>query len=1145
MEGLLCLSKPAKEYAEFQACLSENNNADPDSEDVPHRTSLSGKLSTTSMTSVGSMSAVSNEELKDFLEQMKWHINNKLDNTRIEMVELRKKVNSIDEKLKIVLEEKEGSCEHCHQEVENGILEPGEDNSGADGDGGGVPSVGNSKGGVRRGSGSLAKSIKGVFMNSNNNKVDRHSHGNLKPDKQTNGGPIAEEEELEKRKTVTFGQDVVVKEFQRVFSGRKRSKKGQKVIVREEVPEEDEEEAEAERNNLENGKHSEIIKENGHTKDEDSDDFTDSEEETQRSEAATSGSKGLTIDIAKLREEAWRNSKSVDAPNQYQNTTIGDLPEDTYEIPVQDEPPALPPTISRPPIKRIIDEREDFYEDPDDQESGRGSMPPGSCSDEGSGNTFVFSQKGEKTDHQIEEDFNSDSTEYEDVEDIDVEQLQQEKQKKPKVDKLEEFKNDHRHEEDIDLIDRLLMLNNYFSTIKSVGKWEKRYCIARDGQLFLYKSYKDKQSKAQRLPLMGYNVFLLGQQGKQDHVIRIEHHNIKPPILLASESAETSNKWVAVLQRYSTINHTIVPGGQQDEEDGEDSPDKKKGKLFHREKKDGTPQLTIEGDVLSGYVNILGAKFGDVKIRRRWITLHDMVFSCSVAREEPKSFSFSIRGIDVTAADKKEVKMKGAFKLSKDGEVYLFIEALNMLDAGHLLKKLVSASMSATTKTSAGGKPASSNAAEESGMVAKLLASFETAADQTDNAQRRFSTISQLSTASTIEPLYDDTDLSPGPDENYENSIVRSPPSEAAGKRKNFFKDKLKFTRGRQSTVEDQGLYEDTITPPVGGAPDDIYDDVLAPPIPPPSEKTTAQKKTMSLPNDVHVPAVFEDLYLEVLNDSETTTKESPAEASVDTLQIPNTSQAPSSPSSAQSRIKNFKLNFKVKKDKEKEVISPTEPVPGEKKETEKERKQREKREKKEKKEKEKKEKKKKKEKEEVEEVASTPTTPSTPVSTPSLPSTLETPEKIGEVKKPSPALQRKPSAPVNKFKDSSMSHLLLKDKLMQDRKELEMQQKELKTKIADLRAKKMSSSDAIEKEKIQKEIDVMQKDLRELNKKHVQISAEIDDATGKKKDANENGASESSPFTKKASVRSSSPGRENVSKGTVSDRMKMFSQSN
>ncbi|XP_041479524.1 actin filament-associated protein 1-like 2 isoform X6 [Lytechinus variegatus] len=991
MEGLLCLSKPAKEYAEFQACPSENNNADPDSEDVPHKSSLSGKLSTTSMTSVGSMSAVSNEELKDFLEQMKWHINNKLDNTRIEMVELRKKVNSIDEKLKIVLEQKEGSCEHCHQEVENGTLEPGEESGGADGDGGGVPSAGNSKGGIRRGSGSLAKSIKGVFMNSNNNKVDRHSHGNLKPDKQTNGGPIAEEEELEKRKTVTFGQDVVVKEFQRVFSGRKRSKKGQKVIVREEVPEEDEEEAEAERNNLENGKHSEILKENGHSKDEDSDDFTDSEEETQRSEAASSGSKGLTIDIAKLREEAWRNSKSVDAPNQYQNTTIGDLPEDTYEIPVQDEPPALPPTISRPPIKRIIDEREDFYEDPDDQESGRGSMPPGSCSDEGSGNTFVFSQKGDKTDHQIEEDFNSDSTEYEDVEDIDLEQPQQEKQKKPKVDKLEEFKNDHRNEEDIDLIDRLLMLNNYFSTIKSVGKWEKRYCIARDGQLFIYKSYKDKQSKAQRLPLMGYNVFLLGQQGKQDHVIRIEHHNIKPPILLASESAETSNKWVAVLQRYSTINHTIVPGGQQDEEDGEESPDKKKGKLFHREKKDGTPQLTMEGDVLSGYVNIFGAKFGEAKIRRRWISLHDMVFSCSVAREEPKSFSFNIRGIDVTAADKKEVKMKGAFKLSKDGEVYLFIEALNMLDAGHLLKKLVSASMSATTKTSTGGRPASSNAAEESGMVAKLLASFETAADQTDNAQ---------------------------------------------------------IKRGRRVQLQNQ-----------------------------------------------------------------------------------------------------LNKNFKVKKDKEKEVISPTEPVPGEKKETEKERKQREKREKKEKKEKEKKEKekkekKKKKEKEEVEEVPSTPTTPSTPVSTPPIPSTLETPEKI-EVKKPSPALQRKPSAPVNKFKDSSMSHLLLKDKLMQDRKELETQQKELKTKIADLRAKKMSSSDAIEKEKIQKDIDVMQKDLRELNKKHVKISAEIDDATGKRKDANENDASESSPFTKKASVRSSSPGRENVSKGTVSDRMKMFSQSN
>ena len=77
---------------------------------------------------------------------------------------------------------------------------------------------------------------------------------------------------------------------------------------------------------------------------------------------------------------------------------------------------------------------------------------------------------------------------------------------------------------------------------------------------------------------------------------------------------------------------------------------------------------------LTGYVNICGAKYGETKIRRKWIVLKDMVFSCSATKDDPKSFSFSIRGIDVEAADKKEVKMKGAFKLSKDGEVYLYIE---------------------------------------------------------------------------------------------------------------------------------------------------------------------------------------------------------------------------------------------------------------------------------------------------------------------------------------------------------------------------------------------------------------------------------------------------------------------------------------
>lgn len=291
MEGLLCLSKPAKEYAEFQLSPSENNNGDTGSDDAPPKASLSGKLSSTSMTSVGSMSAVSNEDLKDFLEQMKWHINNKLDNTRIEMIELRKKVNSIDEKLKSVLEEKEGSCDHGNQDAENGTLETETDQGGADGDGGGGGSSGgNGKGGIRRGSGSLAKSIKGVFMNSNNNKMDRHSNGGVngsKPEKQTNGGPIAEEEEVEKRKTVTFGQDVVVKEFQRVFSGKKRSKKGQKLIVREEVVEEEdeeEEEADADIIALEDEKQNDIKKENGNAKDEDIDDFTDSEEEAENRE---------------------------------------------------------------------------------------------------------------------------------------------------------------------------------------------------------------------------------------------------------------------------------------------------------------------------------------------------------------------------------------------------------------------------------------------------------------------------------------------------------------------------------------------------------------------------------------------------------------------------------------------------------------------------------------------------------------------------------------------------------------------------------------------------------------------------------------------------------------------------------------------
>lgn len=52
--------------------------------------------------------------------------------------------------------------------------------------------------------------------------------------------------------------------------------------------------------------------------------------------------------------------------------------------------------------------------------------------------------------------------------------------------------------------------------------------------------------------------------------------------------------------------------------------------------------------------------------------------------------------------------------------------------------------------------------------------------------QRRFSTVSQQSTLTTLDETYDDVDLSPKPEENYENNIIKAAPQDSSGRRKMF-----------------------------------------------------------------------------------------------------------------------------------------------------------------------------------------------------------------------------------------------------------------------------------------------------------------------------------------------------------------------
>ncbi|XP_072174569.1 uncharacterized protein [Diadema setosum] len=1110
MENLFCMSKPSTEYAVVPDVgqLSCNNNADTESSDGSIvKSRMSAKSS--SNTAVSS-SAVSNEELKEFLEQMKWHINNKLDKTRIEMVELRRKVEAIDVKLETALGDKNGVMTNGeekkpHPEDEKDQTEGGSGGGGDEKGGGSSSSGGIARGkaaGSKKMNGSFARSFKGVFMNSNNNKLDKSAGGVIGVGL---GKEEDEEEEGEKRKTVTFGQEVVVKEIQRVFSGKRRSRKSKKDEKKEHMPLEEEE----------------FVW-----------DLTD-KQSFESKKGITQTSNG-PLDIEKLRQEAWRNSKSNDSVNEYQNTQVGTVTEDFYELPITNEPPKLPSMDNRPPIpkQRIVDEVEDVYEDPDDSttESGRGSMPPGSVSDEGSGSTFIFQHGGGEI---PVDDYNSDSTDYDEVE-VEV----TEKPKKKQTDKLQEFKNEHASETDIDLIDRLFYYNNMISTIKggiSLGKWEKRYVIARDNQLMIYKSYKDK--KAQRLPMMGLDVWYIGIQTNRDFVFRINHQSMKHPLLMAAESKLEAEKWVAVLKRYSTIDHTIIPSSGFQADEPEEGSGGKKGKLFSRgdkkekekeKEKEVAPQLSVEsGGGLSGFVNIYGVKYGEPKIKKKWITVKNTVFSCSTAKDDVTLFSFNMKGMQIEIADKKEVKMKGAFKLIQDGEVLLYIETLNILDAGYLLKALVAPSLGKQPdRTSTVG----SDESAEDGMVRKLLAAFENSSsksDETDNIQRPAS-------LDIPDGTYVGITESPSQESVYVNSSITTNPHDTMSRRRKLGKI---FQNNRKSCAPELDVtYENTTSP--SDIPDQVYDDIDLPAAP---QKTPQQRKVMTLPSmasqDKSQPT-FEELYLEVVGDDDL----APVSPN-DDLTSPVSPQAPSTP---QSRIKNLKkLQFRGGK-KEKEAISLSLDVPqGEKVETEKERKQREKKEKKEKKEKEKKEKEDKKKKKKEEEAAAEEKPAPSPGS--HSPGSLHSGAVKKEEVKKSPGLERKPSATLNKFKDSEMSHLLLKDKLMQERKELEDKKRAATRKKADLRAKMMSESDPTEKEKLKKQVEAAQSEWSEINKKLVKISVEIESATAPKKDTVSNGEKSEGTVSagNRSSVRAPSPDREKVSKGTVQDRMKMFQQGN
>ncbi|XP_038077583.1 actin filament-associated protein 1-like 2 isoform X3 [Patiria miniata] len=428
------------------------------------------------------------------------------------------------------------------------------------------------------------------------------------------------------------------------------------------------------------------------------------------------------------------------------------------------EEPTRSPTVpssNRPPITRIIDDLPE-YEDPDEipaRPTGKSATMPLSTrytepSDSG-GTLMSFNSSSSsqpQDDLQNYEDLpdydNFDdgddgefsSTDYEDYDEDEIGRQQSagvdsnankaktklDKAKLDQEEKLAHFKKQHESDPKVDHLG-LLFIPSKVMTIskKNFGQWTKRYCLARDTHLLCYKNH-DTKRPSQDLVLFGYTVAFVGQEGKQQNVFSISHPS-RGSELYSADSKEDADKWIGVLQGYATMGNELVPSTGYVEKEGQGATShtgdelsrKVKGFLGWNKKKskESNPQLNVDGKgVLSGCINIMGAKYGEPKWRKKYLMIKNGQLECWSEDGETQHFDFPLNGTDMMPADPKVTKRKVAMKISRGNETLIYLETLNHLDMGPLLKIFMEA------MTDSKKDPSSSS---KTGMVSSLLKAFE------------------------------------------------------------------------------------------------------------------------------------------------------------------------------------------------------------------------------------------------------------------------------------------------------------------------------------------------------------------------------------------------------------------------------------
>ena len=71
---------------------------------------------------------------------------------------------------------------------------------------------------------------------------------------------------------------------------------------------------------------------------------------------------------------------------------------------------------------------------------------------------------------------------------------------------------------------------------------------------------------------------------------------------------------------------------------------------------------------------MMGAKYGESKWRKKFITIEKGYLTCYTEDGDVSQFKFPLEGREMMLAGQKEAKRKGSMKIMKDGEVLIYIE---------------------------------------------------------------------------------------------------------------------------------------------------------------------------------------------------------------------------------------------------------------------------------------------------------------------------------------------------------------------------------------------------------------------------------------------------------------------------------------